>query len=108
MARETEPTGKNSVLRNALRIGAAVGAVQALRSSSVRSNVAKTFDKLKKSIASSAGSAGSPKWSVRDERKHAQMSADEVEKCVADCLNSAEGRAVTDQFEAATERHLHS
>lgn len=108
MARAAETTGKSAVFGNALKFGIAVGAAQALRSNTVRSTVSKTLGKVKKAMRGGGGSAGDESWSARDERKGAQMSVDEVGKCVADCLNSAEGRAVTDQFNAVTDRVLHS
>lgn len=108
MVRAAETTGKTSAFSKTLKLATAVGVVQGLRSHTVRSTVSKTFDTLKKTIRGERGSAGDESWSVRDERKGAQMSTDEVGKCVADCLNSAEGRAVTEQLNAVTDRILHS
>lgn len=101
MARAAETTGKSAAFGNALKFGIAVGTAHALRSNTVRSTVSKTLGKLKSAVSGGVGSA-------RSKRTRAQMSVDEVGKCVADCLNSAEGRAVTDQFNAVTDRVLHS
>lgn len=112
MARAEETTVKRSAFSNAVRIGVAVGAVQAVRSntvrSTVRSGVSKTFGRMRKAIFAGGGSAGSESWSASDNKKGARTSGNLDERTMADCLECAEGHAVTEQFNAATDGILHS
>lgn len=111
MGRTEETTHKSSVWGNAVKLGIAVGAVQALRNDTVRSKVAGAFDRLKNAIRDGADDAGDRVKPTPATYKDSEAAADEGMNSTADIsehLESDERQAATETLKETTENIRHS